>query len=75
VVLVDGERWHASLVDRATDARQQAALERAGFVVVRISAFEVWHDVDTVVRKVSEGWREVAGTACRSRTSEVRRSA
>jgi len=58
VVLVDGERWHSSLVDEAADARQQAALEAAGFVVVRVSEFEVWHDVPSLVAKVRAGWRQ-----------------
>jgi very-short-patch-repair endonuclease len=58
VVFVDGEHWHSSVLDRAADARQQAALEAEGFVVVRVPEFEVWHDVPAAVARVREGWRE-----------------
>jgi len=56
VVFVDGEHWHSSVLDRAADARQEAALEAAGFVVVRVLEYELWHDVHTAVAKVRAGW-------------------
>ena len=56
VVFVDGERWHSSVLDRAADARQQSELEAAGFVVVRIPEWDVWHDVPSVVSAVRHGW-------------------
>ena len=56
VVFVDGERWHSSVLDTAADARQQTELEAAGFVVVRILEYEVWHDVPSAVRKLRDGW-------------------
>jgi very-short-patch-repair endonuclease len=57
IVFVDGEHWHSSVLDRAADAHQQAQLEAAGFVVVRITEYEVWHDVPSVVRKIRAAWR------------------
>ena len=56
IVFVDGERWHSSVLDKAADARQQAELEAAGFVVVRIQEWEVWHDVPAVVARIRAGW-------------------
>ena len=56
IVFVDGERWHSSVLDRAADARQQAELEDAGFIVVRIPEYDVWHDVAAVARNVRAGW-------------------
>lgn len=58
IVFVDGEHWHSSVLDKAADARQQAGLEATGFVVVRITEHEVWHDVRSVVEKLRGGWRE-----------------
>jgi very-short-patch-repair endonuclease len=75
VVLVDGERWHSSLVDRAADARQQLALERAGFVVVRVTDHEVWHDVAAAMAKVRAGWREATRRSLRAPAPELRHSA
>ena len=57
IVFVDGEHWHSSLLDRAADARQQAELEAAGFVVVRITEFEVWHDPAAALARVRAGLR------------------
>jgi len=57
IVFVDGEHWHSSVLDRAADARQQAELELAGFVVVRISEYEVWHDVPAAVARIRAAWR------------------
>ena len=56
IVFVDGERWHSSVLDKTADARQQAALEAEGFVIVRIPEFEVWHDVPSVARRIRDGW-------------------
>jgi very-short-patch-repair endonuclease len=58
VVFVDGERWHSSVLDRAADSRQQAELEAAGFTVVRVLEYEVWHDVPSLVEKVRAAWRQ-----------------
>lgn len=57
IVFVDGEHWHSSVLDRAADARQQAELEAAGFVVVRVTEFEVWHDVPAAIDRIRAGWR------------------
>ena len=56
IVFVDGEHWHSSVLDKAADAHQQAELELVGFVVVRISEFEVWHDVPSAVAAIRDGW-------------------
>ena len=56
IVFVDGERWHSSVLDRAADTRQQTELEEAGFIVVRIPEYDVWHDVPSFVRSVRAGW-------------------
>jgi very-short-patch-repair endonuclease len=58
VVFVDGEHWHSSVLDKAADARQEAELEAAGCVVVRITEFEVWHDVPSAVARIRNGWRQ-----------------
>jgi very-short-patch-repair endonuclease len=75
IVLVDGERWHSSLLDREDDARQQHALEENGFVVVRITDREVWHDVATAMAKVRNGWRQVARQRVVSSRRGLRKSA
>ncbi|HUS61426.1 MAG TPA: hypothetical protein VMY34_04460, partial [Acidimicrobiales bacterium] len=43
LVEVQSERFHASLVDRAADARRRAGLETAGFTVVEVWDTDVWH--------------------------------
>ena len=42
-LFVDSDRFHAALLDRAHDLAQTDALVRAGFVVVRVRAFDIWH--------------------------------
>jgi len=58
IVFVDGEHWHSSVLDQAADTRQQADLEAAGFVVVRVLEYEVWHDVPSAVTKIRAGWQK-----------------
>lgn len=58
IVEVQSERFHASLVDRAADARRRAALEAAGFVVVEVWDVDVWHRADAI--------RSAIGTALRA---------
>ncbi len=55
VVFVDGEAWHSSVIDRIADARQQEQLEAEGFVVVRVTEWQVWHDVAAVVAIIRAG--------------------
>lgn len=52
VVEVDSERYHGALTSRADDAARQARLETAGFVVVRVRDFQVWHRPAEVVALV-----------------------
>jgi very-short-patch-repair endonuclease len=50
ILQADGDRWHAQLVDRLADATQTARLERAGFVVVRVTEAQVWMRPHEVAR-------------------------
>lgn len=52
VVECQSERYHASLCDRADDARRRARLEADGFVVVEVWDVEVWHRPGDVVGRV-----------------------
>jgi very-short-patch-repair endonuclease len=52
VVEVQSERYHASLCDRADDARRRAELEAAGFVVVEVWDIDVWHRPAAVLQAV-----------------------
>ncbi len=51
---IDSERFHTSLLDRDHDARRRAALVEAGFTVLVIDAFDVWHRPDSVAERVRE---------------------
>jgi very-short-patch-repair endonuclease len=55
VVEIDSDTFHLSLTDRADDDRRFAALQQAGFVVVRISQFDLWHRPEVVRQTVLEG--------------------
>lgn len=52
VLEVDGDRFHSALSDRRADEERQQGLERAGFLVERVSEFEVWHRRHVVVERV-----------------------
>lgn len=52
IVQVDSERYHGSLIDKRADEAQTAALEAAGFIVERVTDFEVWYCADEVARRV-----------------------
>jgi len=43
VVEVDSERFHGSLSDQQADEARRQALIDAGFVVLRIAEFDIWH--------------------------------
>ena len=43
ILQIDGDRYHTALLDRAHDAAQQEALERAGWVVGRVTEDDVWY--------------------------------
>lgn len=59
VVEVDSDRYHRALSDQVADAERRSRLERAGFFVVRVSEFEVWHRSDEVARRVRQAWWEL----------------
>lgn len=52
VAEVDSETFHAALSSQADDEARQAALEGAGFTVVRATDAEVWHAPRVVVHRV-----------------------
>lgn len=52
VVECQSERYHASLSDRADDARRRSQLEADGFVVVEVWDVDVWHHPDAVIQRV-----------------------
>jgi len=43
IVEVDSDRFHTALVDKARDAAQRAALVAAGYRVLAVAEFDVWH--------------------------------
>jgi len=55
IVEVDSERFHSALSDVEADARRQASLEAAGFTVVRVSEFQVWHRPKEAAAIVRDG--------------------
>ena len=57
IVQIDSDRYHGSLIDKAADKAQTAALEGAGFVVERFTDFEVWYCADEVARRVRKARR------------------
>jgi very-short-patch-repair endonuclease len=57
IVQIDSEQYHGSLVDKRADETQTAALEAAGFVVERVTDFEVWYCADEVTRRVRDARR------------------
>ncbi|WP_334144415.1 type IV toxin-antitoxin system AbiEi family antitoxin domain-containing protein [Rhabdothermincola sp.] len=52
IVEIDSDLHHTSISDRRADAARQAALEAAGWLVVRITEFELWHRPQEVVERV-----------------------
>ncbi len=57
VVEVNGDLFHQALSNREDDERRRRRLEAAGFVVVELDEFQVWHRTDEVVERV----RKAAG--------------
>lgn len=72
IVECQSERYHASLSDRADDARRRAQLEADGFVVVEVWDVEVWHRPDEVIQRVLAARRVALTTRSAART--VRRA-
>jgi very-short-patch-repair endonuclease len=54
VVEIQSERYHASLVDKATDTVRKAALQAAGFEVVEAWDTDVWHRPQLVNERIRE---------------------
>jgi very-short-patch-repair endonuclease len=52
VVFVDSERYHSALIDVRRDEEQRAALDAAGFVVVRVTDVDVWNRGPEVIAKL-----------------------
>jgi very-short-patch-repair endonuclease len=52
LVFIDSDLHHTALLDGVHDDEQTIALREAGFVVVRVTESEVWHQPKAMVRKV-----------------------
>jgi very-short-patch-repair endonuclease len=66
VVQIDSERHHTALIDRRADDAQTAAMEDAGFLVLRFTDAEVWYHGDKVVaelRRARTGHRKPRSSA------------
>ncbi len=60
VVEIDSELHHSSISDRLADDRRRTALEASGWLVIRITQHELWHDPRAVQRRVRSA-RKLAG--------------
>jgi very-short-patch-repair endonuclease len=69
VVQIDSDRYHSSLIDCEHDAAQTTALEAAGYLVVRVRAFEIWHQPWIVVERVRAAQRHARCLATPARAS------
>jgi very-short-patch-repair endonuclease len=63
VVQIDSDRFHASVADQRHDERQTAALEAAGFTVIRVWESDVWLRAAEVVDRVRTARRAAARQA------------
>jgi very-short-patch-repair endonuclease len=70
VVQVQSELHHAALIDQREDAEQRARLEEAGYVVLAVWQFDLWHDTRQVVRVLHDGRRRAR--AARARAAQAR---
>lgn len=52
IVEVQSERYHAALSDQLADADRRRRLEWAGFLVVEVPEFEIWHRRQSVVDRI-----------------------
>ena len=59
VVEVQSERYHSALVDKQHDERRLAALRAAGFEVVEVTDWELFHRPDDVVAKIRSARRRL----------------
>jgi very-short-patch-repair endonuclease len=54
VVEVDSETYHGSRLDERADELRDVRLRAAGFVIVRITEFDAWHNPDKVRTQLRE---------------------
>lgn len=64
---LDGQRWHSSPEQVASDRERQAALEALGWHVVRFSGQEVYEDVDRCVARVRDLLASISTSGCNRR--------
>jgi very-short-patch-repair endonuclease len=57
IVEIQSERYHTALTDTQADEARLAALRDAGFEVVEITEYQVWHRPDDVVRLIEDAHR------------------
>ncbi len=58
IVEVDSDRYHAALTDQVADAARRDLLEQAGFEVVQVPEFEIWHRPAAAADRVRRArWR------------------
>jgi very-short-patch-repair endonuclease len=60
VLEVDSIRFHTAPLDAAADAARDHRLIAAGWTIVRITEFEVWHRPEQVVRRILAALRPAA---------------
>ena len=52
IIEVDSDKYHTALSDREHDAKRQRALEAAGYTVIRVAEFDLWHRRDQVIDRL-----------------------
>ena len=57
IVEVDSFMFHLSITDVADDVARRKRIEDAGFTIVTVSDYEVWHQPDVVKQRVLEARR------------------
>lgn len=62
VVEIQSDLFHSGRVDRRRDAERVSRLRDAGWTVLEITEFEVWHRPDLVVRRVRAARRGAVST-------------
>lgn len=72
VVQIDSERYHTALIDQRADKAQTAAMESAGFRVLRFTDHQVWYEADEVVARVREVRRDVRARQTRRKRHDER---
>ncbi|MET0903162.1 MAG: hypothetical protein ABWZ52_07975 [Acidimicrobiales bacterium] len=63
---IQSERFHTSLIDKQLDEHRISRLERAGFVVVELIEWDVWHRPRSVIADLLDGRRRAARLARRT---------